>query len=1398
MGGRIDSLFFSGFFFLERMSEVADEAMWDASIMPVEDVASSEPPVSYFLESIKIENFKSYKGVFELGPFPVDNNPLVCVVGPNGSGKSNLMDAVAFCFHCADSRKLRGDGVASNLISSGCVGNASVSISLRSGNETIVFSRSVNARNESKYTINGSKVSLERYRESMSKCGMDARGSFLVFQGDVESLALCDPKSLGQIVDRVSGSSQLSKQYETLKEEKSALEKEYAVLASRKRKLMGDRKNLKSEVCEMEKIDSFLRQKSETINEFFLNKLFLIDSQRVADTFVSESGARSATEIAKEIKETENSIENAKSGRAKAEMKQSKLARQVILSEKDSQASRDRVDNLCLKEKTMNRRLVEIRSRIETRRTASDSIKSKFISVENRVKTENEKLETEMQIYQKLLNSGTVDIDAQRDREILGPFLSGLGVDMSGFKDQLSRLRTLEIPLQTGSLTDELSQVNVELSRENESLESVKRRKAEMHGQLARDEATERVVAEKVRELETAIENRSKEIKKLMKDYSQSKVGRLTNRKEKLESEKKLLLDELCDMQQSENEVNRERQTRATLMELQAKFGSDQIFGRFVDIVRPVEDRLAQAVQTAAGKYIDAVLVRDVGVARDAVAWLKNERKGTMMFVPVADVRSKVRSVPMECVSALECVQISSDEIRRGIEFILGDVAICESIKMARSVAYRGGSEGLTVVTINGEKINTNGTITLGGSHTSGSSKFGLKHVNEITSKLERIDKELDLVNADLRTEQIAAEKIANQIRAKELEMASETARLENVKNEFKRLSEAVKSIGNFMRQNQAELNRISEDLVSIQARKAEKQGEVQSTVKRVVREFFLSALKYSGQVDEDVLLAFGGSVNDPTMSAKAQLEESKKRQKAIVESVVTTIEGLQSERRCLELELTELGDVRELEKDEAATDKSRIQLEKDLEKAQKEFETISQTLQDFRVQIEQIKVQKQATETEIKQLISRMQTLRQEETVCKTESLRIKKCNERIKNSKVQVLKEAVVRNAYLPLKLEAEDLAMGSQEEVSRRIIESVFVSLSAVVPFRTQISENQEDESMESLIDEVLDKIDFSSVKSELKRRASNATKKNRLTMVIADLEQEFTSELHRLESEIESVSGNISRATRTGVDSRTALSQIETEIAEVSASADRVKTRLAETSQRLGTLTEERNMKFMKCFDFVAKKVDQLYKILTSYDDALSSGGEGSYALVASSTAAASLDLESPVSSTSDLKSVEALNSGVVLALMPPFKRYTNIELLSGGEKTVAAVALLFSLLAYSAPPFSMVDEIDAALDAENVAVLSRFMKHAVPHQLLVISLKECLYAKADCLVGVYKDAHTQGSGLVTVDLRPYPEEEPAVPATVGRTEKTKGPMMTPGFTPAPVTARREGRVMMGGA
>lgn len=60
-------------------------------------------------------------------------------------------------------------------------------------------------------------------------------------------------------------------------------------------------------------------------------------------------------------------------------------------------------------------------------------------------------------------------------------------------------------------------------------------------------------------------------------------------------------------------------------------------------------------------------------------------------------------------------------------------------------------------------------------------------------------------------------------------------------------------------------------------------------------------------------------------------------------------------------------------------------------------------------------------------------------------------------------------------------------------------------------------------------------------------------------------------------------------------------------------------------------------------------------------------------------------------------------------MPPTKRFRDMEALSGGEKTVAALALLFAIQSFRPSPFFVLDEVDAALDAGNVARVANYLR-----------------------------------------------------------------------------------------
>jgi chromosome segregation protein len=98
--------------------------------------------------------------------------------------------------------------------------------------------------------------------------------------------------------------------------------------------------------------------------------------------------------------------------------------------------------------------------------------------------------------------------------------------------------------------------------------------------------------------------------------------------------------------------------------------------------------------------------------------------------------------------------------------------------------------------------------------------------------------------------------------------------------------------------------------------------------------------------------------------------------------------------------------------------------------------------------------------------------------------------------------------------------------------------------------------------------------------------------------------------------------------------------------------------------------------------------------------------------------------------------DALNCGIEITAKPPGKQLQSISLLSGGERTMTAVALLFAIYMVRPSPFCILDEMDAPLDESNInrfiRVLERFVKQS---QFIIITHNKRTIAKADILYGV---------------------------------------------------------------
>ena len=98
--------------------------------------------------------------------------------------------------------------------------------------------------------------------------------------------------------------------------------------------------------------------------------------------------------------------------------------------------------------------------------------------------------------------------------------------------------------------------------------------------------------------------------------------------------------------------------------------------------------------------------------------------------------------------------------------------------------------------------------------------------------------------------------------------------------------------------------------------------------------------------------------------------------------------------------------------------------------------------------------------------------------------------------------------------------------------------------------------------------------------------------------------------------------------------------------------------------------------------------------------------------------------------------DILNCGIEINAQPPGKRLQNLNLLSGGEKSLTAVALLFAILQIKPTPFCILDEIDAALDEANINRYTNYLKSLSDDtQFIIITHRKSTMEMADILYGV---------------------------------------------------------------
>ncbi|XP_040178610.1 structural maintenance of chromosomes protein 1A [Rana temporaria] len=410
----------------------------------------------------------------------------------------------------------------------------------------------------------------------------------------------------------------------------------------------------------------------------------------------------------------------------------------------------------------------------------------------------------------------------------------------------------------------------------------------------------------------------------------------------------------------------------------------------------------------------------------------------------------------------------------------------------------------------------------------------------------------------------------------------------------------------------------------------------------------------------------------------------------------------------------TRLGIQLDYEKNQLKEDQGKVQQweqsvkkdENEIEKLKKEEQRHMKIIDETMAQLQDLKNQHLAKKSEVNDKNHQMEEIRKklggankEMTHLQKEVTAIETKSEQKRSDRHNLLQACKMQDIKLPL-------SKGTMDDISQEEGEE-------------SVSSSQKSSTVYAR--EALIEIDYSELSEDLKDAVADD-----------DIKQEMSTLTQKL-NEQQSVLQRISAPNMKAMEK---LESVRDKFQETSDEFEAARKRAKKAKQAFEQTKKERFDRFNGCFESVATNIDEIYKALSR-----------------NSSAQAFLGPENPE---------EPYLDGINYNCVAPGKRFRPMDNLSGGEKTVAALALLFAIHSYKPSPFFVLDEIDAALDNTNIGKVANYIKEQsmTNFQAIVISLKEEFYTKAESLVGVYPE---QGdcviSKVLTFDLTSYPDANP---------------------------------------
>ncbi len=1168
-------------------------------------------------KKLEIYGFKSFADKLEIK----FENGVTGIVGPNGCGKSNVADSIRWVMGEQSAKSMRGSNMQ-DVIFNGTEARKPQSfseVSLYFDNSEkifpvdyneVVLTRKLYRSGESEYAINKTPCRLKDIIDILRDSGLGKDSYCVIGQGKIDALLSAKPEERRAVFEEAAGISKFKSR---------KIEAE--------RKLDRTRENL-TRLCdiisELERQLGPLKKQSESAKKFLELREKLKELELNIYVYQYDNAAVSKAAIREKLDAIEEEL-NVKNADFEKAVEAFNLSSNNIRElDKTIEELRDELLNLTvgLEKKSGEAKLLQEKianykqsaEKIKTDLSQDEVLKENLTIALNDKETELSKIKVVMGELERQIDKVNSEYLEIADRMLAGEKLAE--AHEGEIYDTLTQLGDLKSDLSSIK-TEKQALLNTQAETKTK-IEQVEERITETQTLLATNrEAFEKITAE--------IDQKKLEEQKLTdlaSDYS-LKQSELSRKLEdmKMDYHAKLSRARVLQEMQEDNEgfiVSVKR-----LLE-QSKTNST-IGGMIVGVVAKlmqVPEQLEVAIDMALGASVQNIVTKNEDDAKYLVNYLKQNRFGRATFLPISSV--KERSVPdwvRGRLNARGVLGVASELIKfdKSLEpifkHLLGGTVIVDNIDNAILLA-QNTSYAVKIVTLDGDIINPQGSITGGSRKEEGSGLIG---------------------------------------RQREIQQLTKT--LETAKNDIKALMDKQEALKQKAAENNDKLIKVSSQLKECEVKQVKQTDEI---------------YRLEDQIGE--------------------FEKEKRQLEFTIETILDRLEALEealSQMSNKEKEMTG-------KRDEASASKKRESSR--FEVLKKQRETLYDTLTELKVKFASSEKEQASLEAEK----DRLETS-------------IAESNHRYRENKLELQKaETMVAELERSLATLTEENAY----KVNMKELQEVRDKLANLDKYKTQlqVEMNKADENKMALSAEIQrasdkktkEEMNLAKIDTDIETMQERVWEEYNMTYALAAEFKLADFNLTEGMAESAKIKKQIASLGYVNVGAIEELKEVTARYDDMAAQRDDLQTAEADLVKIIKELTGEMETRFKTQFEKINQNFQKTFRELFG-------GGR------------ASLELE---------EEGNLLECGINIIAEPPGKKLQSITLLSGGERALTAVAILFAILKLSPMPFCVLDEIEAALDDANVERFAKYLKNfSKDTQFIVITHRKPTMELADSLYGV---------------------------------------------------------------